>query len=116
MTIRRKVPVLLVLTCAALLGVMAFTSRVLLLDRFVQFEEQEVQLNVERAGNALADEVNDLALSVIDYAHYDRMYAYMVDHDPKFPEGEFGNLDALRANFVGIFDLDGRMVFGRTVA
>jgi signal transduction histidine kinase len=115
MTIRRKVPVLLVLTCAALLGVMAFTSRVLLLDRFVQFEEQEVRLNVERAGNALSDEVNDLALSVIDYAHYDRMYAYMVNHDPKFPEGEFGNLDALRANFVGIFDLDGNLVFGKSV-
>jgi signal transduction histidine kinase len=115
MTIRRKVPVLLVLTCAALLGVMAFTSRVLLLDRFVQFEEQEVRLNVERAGNALSNEVNDLALSAIDYAHYDRMYAYMVSHDPKFPEGEFGNLDALRANFVGIFDLDGNMVFGKSV-
>jgi signal transduction histidine kinase len=116
MTIRRKVPVLLVLTCAALLGVMVFTSRVLLLDSFVHFEEQEVRLNVERAGNALSDEMNDLALSAIDYAHYDRMYGYMVDHDPKFPEGEFGNLDALRANFVGIFDLDGRMVFGRAVA
>ncbi len=88
----------------------------LLLDRFVQIEDQEVRLNVERAGNALSDEMNDLALSVIDYAHYDRMYAYMVSHDPKFPEGEFGNLDALRANFVGIFDLDGKLVFGRAVA
>jgi signal transduction histidine kinase len=115
MTIRRKVPVLLALTCAALLGVMLFSSRALLLDSFVHFEEQEVRLNVERAGNALSDEVNDLALSVIDYAHYDRMYAYMVNHDPKFPEGEFGNLDALRANFVGIFDLDGNMVFGKSV-
>ena len=115
MTIRRKVPVLLVLTCVALLGVMAFTSRVLLLDRFVQFEEREVRLNVDRAGNALSDEVNDLALKAVDYAHYDRMYAYMVSHDPKFPEGEFGNLDALRANFVGIFDLDGNMVFGKSV-
>jgi signal transduction histidine kinase len=115
MTIRRKVPVLLVLTSVALLGVMAFTSRVLLLDRFVQFEEREVRLNVERAANALSDEVNDLALKAVDYAHYDRMYAYMVSRDPKFPEGEFGNLDALRANFVGIFDLDGNMVFGKSV-
>lgn len=95
---------------------MAITSRILLLDSFVQFEQREVRLNVERAGNALSDELNDLALSVIDYSHYDRMCAYMVSRDPKFPEGEFGNLDALRANFVGIFDLTGEMVFGRAVA
>ena len=57
MTIRRKVPVFLVLASAALLAVMAITSRVLLLDSFVQFEEREVRLNVGRAGNALSDEL-----------------------------------------------------------
>jgi signal transduction histidine kinase len=114
-TIRRKVPVFLVLASVALLAVMAITSRLLLLDNFVHFEEREVGLNVERAGNALSDEVKDLALSAMDYSHYDRMYAYMVNHDPRFPEGEFGNLDALRANFVGIFDLKGEMVFGKAV-
>src|ERR1022692_4084744 len=115
MTIRRKVPVFLVLTSVSLLAVIAITSRVLLLNSFVHFEEREVRLNVERAGNALSDELNDLALTVIDYSHYDRMYAYMVKRDPSFPEGEFGNLDALRANFVGIFDLNGEMVFGTAV-
>jgi signal transduction histidine kinase len=115
-TIRRKVAVFLALASAALLAVMAITSRILLLDSFVQFEEREVRLNVGRAGNALFDELNDLALTVIDYSHYDRMYAYLLNRDPSFPEGEFGNLDALRANFVGIFDLTGEMVFGRAVA
>lgn len=94
---------------------MAITSRVLLLDSFVQFEEREVRLNVGRAGNALSDELNDLALTVIDYSHYDRMYAYLLNRDPSFPEGEFGNLDVLRANFVGVFDLTGEMVFGKAV-
>src|ERR1700693_3438959 len=94
---------------------MAITSRVLLLDSFVQFEEREVRLNVGRAGNALSDELNDLALTVIDYSHYDRMYAYLLNRDPRFPEGEFGNLDVLRANFVGVFDLTGEMVFGKAV-
>lgn len=115
MTIRRKVPVYLVLASISLLGVIAITSRVLLLDSFVHFEEREVRLNMERAGNALSDDLNDLALTVMDYAHYDRMYAYMVSHDPSFTEGEFGNLDALRANFAGIFDLNGAMVFGKAV-
>ena len=115
MTIRRKVPVFLVLASAALLAVMAITSRVLLLDSFVQFEEREVRLNVGRAGNALSDELNDLALTVIDYSHYDRMYAYLLNRDPSFPEREFGNLDVLRANFVGVFDLTGDMVFGKAV-
>src|ERR1700683_3014285 len=110
MTIRRQVPVFLVVTLISLLIVVAATSRVLLLDSCVQLEEREVRLNVQRAGNALSDELTDLTQSVRDYASYDRMYAYMVNHDPKFPEGEFGNLDALRAHFVGIFDLNGTMV------
>jgi signal transduction histidine kinase len=116
MTIRRKVPVFLLLISIALLAVVAITSRVLLLDRFVQLEEREVLLNVQRAGNALSDELTDLTQSVTDYANYDRLYAYMLNHDPKFPEGEFGNLDALRANVVGIYDLNGKMAFGKAVA
>jgi signal transduction histidine kinase len=115
MTIRRQVPVLLVLTLISLLIVVAGTSRGLLLNSFVQLEEREVRLNVERAGNALSDELADLMRPVQDYANYDRMYAYMVNPDPKFPEGEFGNLDTLRANFVGLFDLNGKMVFGKAV-
>ncbi len=115
MTIRRKVPVFLVLISISLMAVVAVTSRALLLDRFVQLEDREVHLNVERAGNALSDELTDLKESVRDYADYDRMYAYMVNRDPSFPEGEFGNLDALRANFVGMFDVSGKMIFGKAI-
>jgi len=114
-TIRRRVPLFLFLISLSLLAVVAITSRVLLLDSFVRLDEREVRLNVERAGNALSDALTDLTQSVRDYAVYDRMYAYMRSHDPRFPEGEFGNLDALRANFVGIFDLTGHMVFGKAV-
>jgi len=116
MTIRKRVAVFLILILVALLEVVAVTSRVLLLNSFIRLEESDVLLNMQRAGNALTDEVTDLTQSVRDYASYDRMYAYVVSHDPKFPEGEFGNLDALRTNFVGIFDLNGNMVFGKAVA
>jgi len=115
MTIRRRVPVFLVLTSIALLAVVSVTSRRLLLDSFVQIEEREVRLNVQRAGNALSDELTGLTQSTTDYADYDRMYAYMTNRDPRFPEGEFGNLDALRTNFAGIFDLTGKLVFGKAV-
>jgi signal transduction histidine kinase/DNA-binding response OmpR family regulator len=115
-SIRRKVLALLVLISVALSAVIAITSRVLLLDSFLQLEESAVRVNVQRVGIALSDELTDLAQSARDYANYDRMYAYMLTHDPLFPEGEFGNLDALRANFVGIFDLTGTMRFGKAVA
>jgi len=116
MTIRRKVPFFLVLILISLLAVVAATSRVLLLDSFIQLEDREVRLNVQRADNALSDELADLSRSVRDYGSYDRMYAYMVNHDPGFPEGEFADLGTLRANFVGIFDLTGKMVFGKAVS
>ena len=115
MTIRRRVPVFLVLTSIALLAVVSITSQRLLLDSFVQIEQREVRLNVQRAGNALSDELTGLTQSTTDYADYDRMYDYMTNRDPRFPEGEFGNLDALRINFAGIFDLTGKMVFGKAV-
>ena len=114
MTIRRRVPLFLLLISIALVAVVA-ASGLLLLDSFVQLEQREVRLDVERAGYALSDEVADLTDSVLDYADYDRMYAYMLNHDAGFPEGEFGNLDALRVNVVGIFDLEGQMVFGKAV-
>jgi signal transduction histidine kinase len=116
MTIRKRVAVFLVLILVSLLEVVAVTSRVLLLDSFVRLEESDVRLNVQRAGNALSDDLADLTQSVKDYSEYDRMYSYMVSRDPRFPDGEFGNLDTLRANFVGIFDLAGAMVFGKAVA
>jgi signal transduction histidine kinase len=116
MTIRKRVAVFLVLILVSLLEVVAVTSRVLLLDSFVRLEESDVRLNVQRAGNALSDDLADLAQTVKDYSEYNRMYSYMVNPDPRFPEGEFGNLDTLRANFVGIFDLTGTMVFGKAVA
>lgn len=116
MTIRKRVAVLLALILISLLEVVAVTSRVLLLDSFANLEDADVRLNMERASNALSDEMADFAQSVRDYASYDRMYGYVANRDRRFPEGEFGNLDALRTNFVGIFDLDGKMLFGKTVA
>jgi signal transduction histidine kinase/DNA-binding response OmpR family regulator len=100
----------------SLSAVIAVTSRVFLLESFLRLEEEDVRVNVQRAGIALADELTDLTHTVTDYAEYDRMYAYMLSHDPRFPQGEFGNLDALRVNFVGIFDLTGSMLFGKAVA
>ncbi len=115
MTIQRKVPLILAFTLIGLLCAVSVTSRVLLLDSFVQLEEREVRLNLLRADKALSAELAEISRSVLDYSIYDRMYAFMVSHDPKVPEAEFGNLDTLRTNFVGIFDLDGKMIFGKAV-
>jgi hypothetical protein len=53
MTIRRKVPVLLALTSISLLVVVAATSRVLLLDSFVQLEEREPSVKLANDTNAI---------------------------------------------------------------
>ncbi len=115
MTIQGKVPLILALTLIGLLFAVSVTSRVLLLDSFVQVEDQAVRLNLQRAYNAVLDDLASVSRPVRDYSTYDRMYAFMVNRDPTFPEGEFGNLDTMMVNFVGIFDLDGKMIFGRAV-
>ena len=115
MTIRRRVPVFLALTLVTLLAVVAATSRLLVLRSFVQLEERDVRLNMQRAENALADDLAEVSHFAGDYSAYDRMYAFMQNHDARVPQAEFGNLDTLRVNFVGLFDLKGEMVFSKAV-
>src|SRR5713226_5619148 len=110
MTIRRKVPVILAFTLIGLVAAILVTSRLLLIDSFARLEEQEVYLHLQRAVNALSDDLECLNRTLADYANWDTTYDFMATHDGKYPEIELRNasLIGLRMNFVGIFDLTGR--------
>jgi len=115
MTIQKRVPVFLAVTLLSLLAVLSASSRLLLLQSFLRLEDRDVRLNMQRAGNALADDLAEVSRSTRDYSAYDRMYGFMQSRDAAIPRAEFGNLDTLRLNFVGVFDLQGEMLFSRAV-
>ena len=117
MTIRRKVSAIVAVVLLGLVAAIFLTARLLLIDRFAQLEQREVSLNVERAVNALSDDLAALTRSIEDYASWDRTYEFVVTRDPKYVNLEMGNttLAGLGVSFIGIFDAFGRLVFTKTI-
>jgi len=117
MTIRRKVSAIVAVVLLGLVAAIFLTARLLLIDRFAQLEQREVSLNVERAVNALSDDLAALTRSIEDYASWDRTYEFVVTRDPKYVNLEMGNttLAGLGVSFIGIFDAFGRPVFTKTI-
>jgi signal transduction histidine kinase len=117
MRIRTKVSLILAVTLVCLVAGLFATSRLLLTASFVQLEEREVRLNLDRAVNALSDEVAALSRSLEDYAAWDPTYDFMATGDSHFAEDNFKNatLAGLRVGFVGIFDPAGKVVFTKSL-
>jgi sensor domain CHASE-containing protein len=77
MRIRRKVSLIVTLTMVGCVAVILAIARLLVIDRFAQLEEREVRLNVQRAANALSEDLAGLSRTIEDYAAWDQTYAYM---------------------------------------
>src|SRR5438445_12897228 len=117
MTIRRKVPFILAVTLIWLIAAILVTSRILLNSSFIRLEERDVRLNLERAINAIGDELAGLKRSAEDYAAWDPTYEFMANHIGDYPKKNFMNVSmyGLHLNFVGIFELDGKPVFTKAI-
>ena len=117
MTIRRKVPLILAVTLVSLIGAILASSYLLLTGSFIRLEERDVRLNLERATNAIADDLAGLERSAEDYAAWDPTYEFMATRSADFPEKNFMNatLYGLHVSFVGIFGSDGKAVFVKSI-
>ncbi|HXJ40306.1 MAG TPA: response regulator [Bryobacteraceae bacterium] len=93
------------------------TSQLLLRSSFIRLEERDVRLNLERAINAIGDDVAGLKRSAEDYAAWDPTYEFMATRTADYPKKNFMNVSmyGLHLNFVGIFDLDGKPVFMKAI-
>jgi signal transduction histidine kinase len=117
MTIRRKVPLILAVTLFSLIGVILASSYLLLTGSFVRIEEREVRLNLERAKNAMADDLAGLKRSAEDYAAWDPTYEFMGTRSADYLDKNFMNatLSGLHVSFVGIFGSDAKAVFVKSI-
>ena len=82
------VATLLILT--ALNGVVVFGSRLIILDRFLQLEQQGAEENLLRVANAVRDTAEDLGVLCGDWAQWDDSYTFIQD----------GNQEYIRSNLV----------------
>src|SRR5690348_8182534 len=117
MTIRRKVPLILAVALVSLIGAILVSSYLLLTGSFIRLEERDVRLNLERATNAIADNLAGLKRSAEDYAAWDPTYEFMATRSTDYPKKNFMNASmyGLHVNFVGIFGVDGKAVFIKAI-
>jgi signal transduction histidine kinase len=113
-TLRAKTLVILTATLAGLLLIMYLSLRFILLESFIALEQQSIQQNVERAINALSDDITTLDRTTLDYASWDDTYAFMADGNQEYLENYVDTtFSSNRLNLVLIVNNDGQSIFAK---
>ncbi|MEW6727152.1 MAG: HD domain-containing phosphohydrolase [Bacillota bacterium] len=117
MTIRRKTLLIVALALAFLVTVLYCAFQNVVLKGFARLEEQFVRRNVERALDALENNIATLDGTAVDWAAWDDTYVFVQDANAAYVRA---NLSAetfknLRINHLLIVDSSARTVFGRSM-
>ncbi len=117
MSLRVKSLLVVVLTTAILLVTSLVLTRLILTDSFTRLEQTDTTAHVERAINALTDDLAALARTANDYAAWDDTYNFMASRDTayldaNYPDATFTNS---RLNLVTLVDTMGQVVFAKAV-
>jgi len=113
-TLRAKTLVILIATLAGLLLIMYLSLRFILLESFIALEQQSIQQNVERAINALSDDITTLDRTTLDYASWDDTYAFMDDGNQEYLKNYVDTtFSSNRLNLVLVVNTDGQSIFAK---
>ncbi len=117
MTLRQKTLLVISITLIGLIALLYVTGSVIWLDSFADLEEQITIQNVERATNAISDDLVTLNALTGDYAEWDDTYAFVEDQDPAYVEANFfdDNFIDLHVNLMLIFNNTGERVFAKNI-
>ncbi len=115
MSLRVKVLVAIGAMLVALVALLFHLSFVIVVQGFNQLETQYATRDVERAREALADELAGLDSTASDYAFWDDTYAYVVSHDPLYVASNFVDQTFLnnRLSVILLTDTAGQLVYGK---
>ena len=118
MTLQRKTFSILTVTILGLMTLLYFAAHVFVMRSFLDLEQEQARLTVERVRNELFhDSLASLAATTNDYGAWDRMYEFMASTSASSKaiaeEFQDGTLQGLRINSVLVTDLSGRIVFSK---
>src|SRR5512143_3818221 len=82
MTLRRKALLAIGLLQAVVIIALVLGARALMLGNYARLEDREARLDVQRALNALNDDVATLNATAANFAADDELYAYMQAASP----------------------------------
>lgn len=113
--ITRKTQLVIGAALFTLLAVLFLPLQMIVFDSFLQLEQRNSERNIDRALNALADDLTNLANTTRDYASWDEAYAYVRGEMPEFTADNFNQetFETNRLNLVLITDLEGRVRYSR---
>ncbi len=117
MTLRRTTALIVAVTLlGTAMGVYGFST--LVTDQtFSELEHSYAARDVDRARNAIANEISQIDTTVEDWASWDSTYEYMRDRNGDYVAENLVDetLWALDLNYLLLIDLDGRPVITRSV-
>ncbi len=115
MSLRNKTLLSISMVTIILITLLYATSQAILLTSFAELEEQKTQEHVERALNALVNEINALEQTARDYAIWDDTYAFMNDYNEAYLTSNYRNEAFIynRLNLVALLGTDGEPRFIR---
>ena len=115
MSLRKQTLLIIALTSLGLIGALYLFSQSILLKSYIALENEQAQQNVQRALDALNEEIAALNRSAGDYAAWDDTYAYVQGDYPDYPkinliQSTFTEIDL---DLLVILNTSGAMLFAR---
>ncbi len=115
MSLRVKSLLVTGVTMAILIVLLFALARLIVIDGYTRLEEQDTRAHVERASNALTNDLATLQRTANDYAAWDETYAFMQDRTPGYLEANFPTATFInsRLSLVMLIDTQGQIVFAK---
>ncbi|MFC1912226.1 CHASE4 domain-containing protein [Chloroflexota bacterium] len=117
MTLRKKTLLIIGGTFYALIILLFFISRDVLLDSFIELEERNTRQNVARALNTLSGEISYLDAAVTTWATRDDTYAFIEDVNSEYIKSNLTDetFIGLRLNLIMFLGSSGDTVFSKAL-
>ncbi len=103
-------------TLLVMMIIIVAVTRGLLLDSFTRLERRYVEKDVERATNAVSEELTSLGGTANDWATWDAMYAFVRDGNRRTIEADIDEdfFENMRLSVVLLMDAQGHVIFGHS--
>jgi len=114
-TLRWKTLLIVAATLLGLLVIVYIPLRIFLLGSFIKLEQQMLLTDLERASDAIVDDIHDLDVLHAAYAIWDDTYAFVNAPSQKYIDNNYYDdfLVHNRLSLVMVVDNSGRIVFGK---
>jgi len=102
-------------TMAILMLILFVAARFIITDSYTRLEQQDTQAHVERALNALTNDLATLQRTGNDYAAWDETYIFMQERTPDYLESNYtdGTFINNRLSLVMLIDVQGQSVYAK---